>query len=307
MQVPVRVRVADATVPWLHPVIVDVSAAVVSLCHCNKSGRPSSCASLAGRVGAVSPPCAVPFPCVSSVGCLPRQPSPINRRASSEQRCEKKRVSEKDTPQIPTTMAERYVSNPSSEVEYTKKHIASISSLPGGVQYSHESAIPPEERERKVPHVQVGAIDRRHTSRTMRTHAHSADPLHLCSPSPHPHPHPHLRPLSPSPHALDTPPSLYYHSLLTHTGPRRTTTRDSLVQLELFSDGIVQRHRRPTERKVAQASPLLHHLVSPDRLDLGAQGPAPQRERYRRRPRGREAEVAVQREGDGRRASPQGV
>jgi len=50
-------------------------------------------------------------------------------------------------------MAERFITNGNGELEFTKKHIASISSL--AVQYSREFALPPDERERKVPVVGV--------------------------------------------------------------------------------------------------------------------------------------------------------
>lgn len=53
-------------------------------------------------------------------------------------------------------MAERYISNANSELEFVKKHISSLGAA-GGVSYNRDFALQPEERERKVPIVQVSA------------------------------------------------------------------------------------------------------------------------------------------------------
>lgn len=52
-------------------------------------------------------------------------------------------------------MAERFISNANTELEFVKKHVAALGAA-GGVSYNRDFALSPEERERKVPSVQVG-------------------------------------------------------------------------------------------------------------------------------------------------------
>ena len=65
------------------------------------------------------------------------------------------RPSETWLPSTKTNMTERFLSSATSELEFTKKHIASLSGVPGGVSYNRDFALQTEERERKVPISQV--------------------------------------------------------------------------------------------------------------------------------------------------------
>ena len=57
---------------------------------------------------------------------------------------------------LTSVMAERYISNANTELEFVKKHVASLEGA-GGVSYNRDFVLSPEERERKVPSVQVSS------------------------------------------------------------------------------------------------------------------------------------------------------